>query len=511
MPADYGSNREPQPSRSTFNVSENHKTTFDASALVPIYWDFLYPGEVRRGSTKAFVRISNPLDFPLMDNLYITVHVFTVALRNLWDNFRKFFGERENPGDSIDYTLPIFAVGVTALNGDSLPQRLSDHLGLPHVAGFTPEDAHCLAHRAYYSIYNYWYRDSSIDDSLPLDTDDGPDTLSSDYALQFRRKRFDYFTGALPQPQRGDSVMIGGEVASDVGIAGFPGINNAASGSDDFRRIDVGSTHADISSTASTRADAMYPNTTINELRNAVAIQQFLERDNRAGQLFGDLITAHYGANFMDAKYAPSFVAGDRSAMMFQALPNVSAESGPTGSEQALGELGAIGTGMFNGANFTYRCTEPEILMIIMSVDADLTYHQGLNRKFSYRTRYDFMYPEFQGIGDQALLKKELYWSGASTDEEVFGYVPRYEECRTGINRLSREFRSDYATPLDTWHVAEDFASQPALNSTFLQSTPPVNRVVKSSSVDNFIADIRCEQISTKALSLRGIPGLGRL
>lgn len=509
MPYSYADSSEPVPSRSTFNVSENHKTTFDASALVPIYWDFLYPGEVRRGRTKMFVRLSNPLDFPLMDNLYITVHWFSVAIRNIWDNYRKFFGERENPGDSIDYTLPIFATGVTALNGDSLPQRLSDHLGLPHVAGFTPEDAHCLAHRAYYSIWNYWYRDSSIDDSLTLATDDGPDTLATDYALQFRRKRFDYFTGLLPQPQRGESVTIGGEVAIDQGGAGIIGVRSTTI--DEIRRIDTAATHADVSGTNALEAELLYPNTTINELRNAVAIQQFLERDNRAGQLFGDLIRAHYGANFLDAKYAPSFIAGGREPMMFQALPNVSAESGPTGSEQALGELGAIGTGVFDGANFTYRCTEPEILMGIVSIDADLTYHQGLNRKFSYRTRYDFMYPEFQGIGDQAVLKKELYWSGGATDEDVLGYGPRYEECRVGINRLSREFRPDYATPLDTWHLAEDFASQPSLNSTFLQSTPPVNRVVKVSSVDNFIADIRCEQYSTKALSLRGVPGLGRL
>jgi hypothetical protein len=504
----YATNREPQPGRSTFNVSESHKTTFNASFLIPFYWDFIYPGEVRRATTRLFVRISNPLEFPLMDNLYVTVHWFDVPFRILWTNFRKFFGERENPGDSIDYTLPTYTGAALNMQGDSTIQRLLDHFGIPHVASFNGPDATCMLSRAYASIYNYWYRDSSIQDSLTLNTGDGPDSIN-DVALQQRGKRFDYFTNLTPEPQRGDSVTIGGEISTDVVTGQDVAVystNNSA-----WRHLDADDALVDLSGTSGTQSEALYPNTTINELRNAVALQQFLERDNRAGQRFGDLIRAHYGTEFLDTKYAPGYVAGGRAPLVITPVMNSAADSGATGSEQALGELGAIGAGTFEGARFTYRATEPSILMGIVSVDADLTYHQGLNKKLQYSTRYDFIWPEFQGIGDQTVLTNEIYYQNNASDDVVFGYQPRYEEGRIGINRLSREFRPDYSASLDTWHVAQDFVGTPTLNDTFIKASVPMGRVVQTSTVDHFLADIHTEMYSTKALSLNGVPGLARL
>lgn len=500
----YGGSNEPQPRRSTFNVSAQKKTTWDESELVPIYWDFLYPGEVRRGTTRAFIRLSNPLDFPLMDNAYITIHVFSCAIRNVWDNFRKFFGERQSPADSIDYTLPKYGTGNVALNGNSDGQKLADHLGLPHVASFDQSDAHALPFRVYRKIWNYWYRDSSIQASIAESSDDGPDNGPTEHVIEFRGKRWDYFTNVTPNPQRGESVMIGGEVEYAYGQGDLPGVY--AVGESDYKRLDANAATVDISATSSNQANALYPNTTINELRNAVAIQQFLERDNRAGQLFGDLITAHYGVAFNDAKYAPVFIAGGSAPFVFSPIANAAQSVG-----EELGELGSIGLSTFEGASFTYRAEEPEIIMVIASVSADLTYHQGLDRKWSYNTRYDFVYPEFEGIGDQSLLKKELYYQNTSTDDEVFGYSPRYEEARVGINTLSGEFRPDNALSLDTWHLAQDFAAAPILNDAFIQSSPPFARVLKSATNSQFIGDFQCEQYSTKALSQRGIPGMARL
>ena len=508
MHDNYGDNREPQPRRSTFNVSEAHKTSWNSSNLIPFYWDYIYPGEVRRSTTRIFIRFSNPLDYPLMDNAYVTVHWFSIPIRILWDNFRKFFGERKNPSDSIDYTIPEYGTGNANLAGSSNFQRLADHMGLPHVTSFDQADASALPFRAYDSIYNYWYRDSSIQNTVGNEnTGDGPDLGVTEYTLRQRGKRFDYFTNVTPNPQRGESVTIGGEIATAASVGGNPGVYS--DGSSAFTLLDANLANVDISgSSTNAETNKLYPNTTINELRNAVAIQQFLERDNRAGQLFGDLITAHYGATFLDAKYAPSFIAGGRAPFVFSPIPN---QTQNTTSGDDIGDLGAIGMGTFEGASFTYRASEPEILMGIASCDADLTYHQGLNRKWSYRTRYDFVYPEFEGIGDQALLKKELYYQNSSVDDEVFGYSPRYEEARTGYNRLSREFRPDNATPLDTWHLAQDFTGAPALNSAFITSAPPFDRVVKNSTPDNFLADFHVEMYSTKALSARGIPGLARL
>lgn len=505
MQEGYAANREPTPRRSTFNVSENHKTTWDGSGLIPIYWDFLYPGEVRRGKVRAFIRLSNPLDYPLMDNAYITVHVFSTAIRNVWDNFRKFFGERESPGDSIDYTLPKYGTGNINLTGTGIGARLANYMGLPYVASFDSGDAHALPFRVYKRIWNYWYRDSSIQDWAPESTDDGPDNSHTEYSILYRGKQWDYFTNITPNPQRGESVTIGGEVefggaSGDIGV--YSDVGGGPRKLDDTGFVAItGSVAAD--------ANVLYPNTTINELRNAVAIHQFLERDNRAGQMFGDIITAHFGVSFQDSKYAPSFIAGGTAPFIFSPIPNQTQDTSATGGE--LGELGSIGMSTFEGADFTYRASEPEILMVIASVRADLNYQQGLNRKWSYNTRYDFVYPEFEGIGDQALLKKEIYYQNSSVDDEVLGYSPRYEEARIGINKITGEFQSDNALSLDVWHLAEDYVSAPSLNDSYIRSTPPFDRVMKSTTQDQFIGDFQCEMYSTKALSQRGVPGLARL
>ncbi|AXL15614.1 major capsid protein [Microviridae sp.] len=511
MNPNYAASSEPQPNRSTFNVSESHKHTWNVSNIIPVYWDILYPGEVRRGKTRLFIRMSNPLQYPLMDNAYVTIHVFSVAMRNLWDNFRKFWGERENPADSIDYTIPVCSGTITSETWGA-SQRLFDHLGVPYLTGSNGTNAAelmALVPRAYVSIYNHWYRDPSIQQSQTLPKGDGPDDYTQ-YQLKQRGKRWDYFTNVLPAPQRGDSISIGGEVATDAPTGGNIGVWSATNSS--YRTMDTDATLLNLSSTGSgAQGNVMYPNTTINELRNAVAIQQFLERDNRAGQQFGDLIKAHYGATFTDAKYMPVFIAGGRAPFIFSTIANSAADSGTT--PNALGELGAIGTSVFEGASFTYRAEEPEILMICCTVDADLTYQNGLNRKWSYRTRYDFMHPEFEGIGDQALLNKELYYTGTldGFKDQVFGYTPRYEECRTGVNRLHGEFLSNYPQPLDSWHLAQDFTSRPALNSGYIISAPPFDRVMVNADVDNILADFHFEQIRTIPLSVRGIPGLTRL
>ncbi len=494
--------------RSTFNLSESHKTTFNANHLIPFYWDFVYPGEVRKSTTNLFVRMSNPLEFPLMDNLYVSVHWFDVSLRILWDNFRRFYGERDpDPDSSIDYTIPVLGTGNADLTTGSAYGMLCDYLGLPHVASFDQADASALPFRAYNQIYNYWYRDQQIQDSINQSTDDGPDAGITDYALKLRGKRFDYFTNTLPSPQRGDSIQVPGSVTTDATTSSDLTVWSTANTA--WREMDSNAAVVDLSVSAGGEADQLYANTTINQLRNAVAIQQFVEKDNRNGTRFGEQIWSHWGTEFQDARYAPVYLAGGRSAINI--TPILNAAKPNTADTSNLGELGAIGAGAFSGASFTYAATEPSILMGIMSVDGDMTYHQGMKRQFSYRTRYDFMYPEFQGIGDQALLQKELYYTNTSADEDVFGYSPRYEECRIGINKLSGEFRPDNALSLDTWHVAQDWVGPPSLSPAWIESGVPMGRVLQSTINNHFICDMYTKMSSTKQLSMTGIPGLTRL
>ncbi len=497
-------------SRSTFNLSEAHKTTFNANHLIPFYWDYVYPGEVRKSTTNLFVRMSNPLEFPLMDNLYVSVHWFDVSLRILWDNFRRFYGERDpNPDSSIDYTIPVLASSNADLTTGSLFGQLCDYLGLPHVASFAQSDASALPFRAYNQIYNYWYRDQQIQNSINQSTDDGPDAGSTDYALKLRGKRFDYFTNTLPSPQRGESMLIGGEVETDASFGTVITLAATTAGTD-WYGLDTAGAQATLDlAPVGNESRKLYPNTTINELRNAVSLQQFFEKDNRHGTRFGEQIWSHWGTEFQDARYAPVYLAGGRSAINI--TPILNAAKPNTADTSNLGELGAIGAGAFSGASFTYAATEPSILMGILSVDGDMTYHQGLKRQFSYRTRYDFMYPEFQGIGDQALLQKELYYTNTAADEDVFGYSPRYEECRIGINKLSGEFRPDNALSLDTWHVAQDWVGAPSLSPAWIESGVPMGRVLQSTINNHFICDIFTKMSSIKQLSMTGIPGLTRL
>jgi hypothetical protein len=513
MQPDYGITSPQSFQRSTFNLSHSHKTTCNASNLVPIYWDWLLPGEVRKGGLEGYVRMSNPLDFPMMDNVYLTAHWFAVQIRNIWDNGRKFFGERENPGDSISYTLPVLGSGNVDLTlTTTTAYELADFLGLPHVSSFDQADATSLPFRAYNSIFNWHYRDSSIDDEVYTQTDDGPETSwTTNYVLQNRRKRFDYFTNQLPAPQRGESQTIGGEIAADLTAGANPTIENSGG---NFVHLDANAALLDLSSTAGTQAEALYPNTTINELRNAVAIQRLLEADNRYGQRYPDVLYSQYGAVFNDNKHAPVYLGGGRAPLNITPITSQAgalSTATPESTDTYVGDLNAIGSGNFSGANFSFYADEPMLIMCIISFDADLTYHQGLDRKWSYRTRYDFPLPYLQGIGDQATLNKELYYQNTSADDDVFGYAPRYEEARIGINRLSREMRPDNATPLDTWHVAQDFVGLPTLNTTFLTASVPMGRVMKSSTPDHFICDFYIRQHATKPLSRRGVPGLARL
>ncbi len=496
-------------SRSTFNLNETNKTTFNANSLIPIYWDYLYPGEVRKSTTRMFIRMSNPLEFPLMDNIYVTVHWFDVSLRILWDNFRKFYGEQDNPDDSIDFTIPTVGTGNDDLTDGSAWADLCDYLGLPHTASFDMLDASALPFRAYNQIYNYWYRDQQLQNSINMSTDDGPDAGATDYGVKQRGKRFDYFTNQLPAPQRGDAISFGGDVETTATAGQTIGV--WSSGSSDHWLMDTDGATLDISASGGTGAETrrMTVDTTINELRNSIAIQQFVEKDNRAGTRFGEMILSHWGTEFQDARYAPVYLAGGRAPIQITPVMN---QSNATATEAMdLGDLGAIGSGSMQGASFTYACQEPSILMGIMSVTADQTYHQGLKRQWSYRTRYDFMWPEFEGIGDQATLNKEIYYQNSAADDLVFGFAPRYEECRIGINRLSGEMRPDNALSLDVWHVAQDFVSLPLLNAAYIESSVPMGRVLQSTVNDHFIADIYIQMSATRQLSLTGIPGLSRL
>ena len=495
--------------RSSFDLSRRHLTSHHGGWLVPIFWGWLFPGDVIKGRYQAFLRASSSLEFPLFDNLKLTIHTYFCPIRILWDNARKFFGEQDDPGDSIDYTLP--TLGMSNSHDTSLASlgnHLKRYLGVPvqtaAQGGVDLEDIGAIPFRAYNKIFNWHYRDQNQQNSVDEQSDDGPDDATGmKYQIMFRGKRHDRFTSLLAAPQKGDAVPVSMDVRVNVAAGGNIGLYSEQTTDD--RRIDTGAAQADVSAASvASQNEVMHTELLINDLRNAAAIQQFLERDNRYGTRYDEVILAHYGVEFNDIRIAPVFLGGGSGYISTSAIPN---QSG-TGT---LGDLAAIATGVLDGAGFTYAVDEPGIYMTIANVSADLSYSQGLERKHLYRTRYEMFFPEFTAIGDQSVTMKELYYQNDANDETVMGYEPRYEELRTEVNRVSGEFDPNDLATLEVMHLSEDLGSQPVLGDTWIKDSTPYNRMLRVTTQHHFLADYKAQIRVARALPVNGVPGMGRI
>ena len=502
--------------RSSFNRSHGYKTTFDAGYLVPIYLDEALPGDVFRLNLTAFARMATPL-FPLMDNYFMDFFFFSIPNRLLWDNWKKFCGEQVNPGDSIDYTIPVLAGGTPAA-GD-----LADYFGCPLGIGLANISISALGFRAYNFTWNEWFRDQNLQNSVTFDTDDGPDTYTN-YTLLRRGKRHDYFTSCLPWPQKGDAVSMPlGTEAPVTGIGVLDGVPNEASATVRETGASASTTYANAWNAAvasnirieeDNRAGATndYPGVyadlsnataaTINQLRQSFQIQRLLERDARGGTRYAELILSHFGIQFQDVRYRPEYLGGGSVPVNISAIAN---QSGTTGD---LGDLAAIGTVAGTNIGFTKAFDEHCTILGLVSVRADLTYQQGLERQFSRSTRYDYYWPALAHIGEQTVLNKEIYADGSANDDLVFGYQERYAEYRYKPSRITGLFRSSAVGTLEAWHSSIDFASLPTLGDTFIQDNPPLDRNIATPTEPHFIFDSYFDLRCARRMPLYGIPGL---
>ena len=510
--------------RSSFNRSHGHKTTFDADYLVPILVDDILPGDTFNVNCHFFARLATPL-FPIMDNMYLETFFFFVPYRLVWDNWEKFHGAQDDPGDSIDFTVPVFS-NTTAVTLASL----EDYMGLPVGPTNVKNESSVLPFRAYNLIYNEWFRDQNLQDSLVVDTDDGPDSQSN-YSLVKRGKRHDYFTSCLPWPQKGDAVDLPlGTIATVSPLS----TEHTTTGGSTLKMRDVSgalpatdfvavsNTDGDVFAAAGTPGASsgdLYPTNlyadltnataaTINDLRLAFQTQRLLERDARSGTRYNEMILAHFGVTVPDFRVQrPEFLGGGTSTINITPVAQTTYQGTPT-DEDAKGALAGFGT-VSGRHGFTKSFVEHGILIGLANVRGDITYSQGLERYWSKSTRYDFYYPVLAQIGEQTVLNKEIWFNDDANDDLVFGYQERYAEYRYKPSRLSSLMRPDAAGTLAAWHLSEDFASLPTLGDTFIQSNTgtPLDRAIAVSSEPQFIADFFFDMKCARPMPLYGVPG----
>lgn len=517
--------------RSRFTNAWTRKSTFDAGYLIPILVDEILPGDHMKYRVTAYVRMATPL-FPIFDNQRIDTFFFFVPNRLVWTNWPKFMGEQANPADSIAYTVPIMPSGA----GGYATGTLQDHMGLPtNMAGFAigSYDHNNLPLRAYNLIYNQWFRDQNVINSAVVDLDDGPDA-PGDYVLRRRAKSHDYFTSALPWPQKFTAPTISlGPLAPIVGFGSYDttglagpvnSFETAQAGSVAYgaykNTVDAGAAGAPTANllvrmTGSTGDDRpmIYANLaaaagiTINTLRQAWLVQTLLERDARGGTRYVELILSHFGVRNPDFRLQRAeYIGGGQTPLQITPIAQTAPSAGVT-----VGALGATGTAA-GQHTASYAATEHGYIIGIINVKSEISYQQGLHKMYSRSTRFDFYFPATAGLGEQAILRKELYMIGNSAfDDLVFGYQERWHEYRTRQSEVVGTFKSTQAGTYDAWHLSQLFSAAPTLSQTFLEDTPPMTRVLAGGAAVNgeqYLADIMYERVATRPLPMFGTPAI---
>lgn len=520
MTADFSRVPDIQIERSKFKRNHTLKTTFDAGYLVPIFLDEVMPGDTHTVSMDLFGRLATPIK-PVMDNIFLDTLFFFCPMRLLWEHTENFFGERRpNPDSSINYTIP--TVAMPASTG-GIVGSIWDYFGLP--VGVPDLPINSLPLRMYNAVYNSWFRDENLIDSVPQRVTDTGD-VPADFVLLKSGKRYDYFTSCLTEPQKGDDITLPlGTTAPVSRVANAAVWTMYNAGAQTRPALDQGVSYnapgGEILTNTTSEQVSLDPGSglvadlslatasTINALREAVQLQALLEKDARGGTRYIEQNWVQFGVKSSDARLQrPEFLGGGTSPINIHPVTQTTPTASPT-LVSAQGNLAGFGTFSARGHGFSRSFEEHGYIIGLVRARADLTYQQGLDRLWSRSTRYDFPYPVLAHIGEQAVLSKEIYCDGSGDDNDVFGYQEMYAEYRYKRSMITGQFRSAAATPLDYWHLSQDFATRPVLDETFINENPPIDRVIAVTAEPHFMLDSFTRMTSARPLPVYGIPQLG--
>ena len=506
--------------RSVFNRPSTHKFTFDHGKLYPWFVDEVIPGDSHKLDIAAFTRLATPL-FPIMDNIRLDFYGFFCPSRILWNNFEKQQGAQDDPGDSIDYNTP--QVDVSTHTTESI----TDYFGIPVGPSAKSNSVlvNALPYRMYNEVYNTWFRDQNLVNSLTVEKGDGPDTIGN-YSIQKVAKLHDYFTSAMTSPQKGNAIDLPlGTTAPIYGIAQDTQVFNTTDTTP--RDLELTTSELKASGTPSANANLRWSTdsneiglvadltnataATINSLREAFALQRLLERDMTGGSRYVEILKSRFGVTSPDFRLQrPEFLFHHRINLNTTPIAQQS-EAGTT----PQGHLAGIGVAGGNDFGFSQSFVEHGYIMLFVCARADLTYQEGIERMWGKRTRYDMYTPELANIGEQEIYNYELFYTDESSgltgtnNAGTFGYTPRYEEYRFKQSKIMGQFRSSAITTFDPWHLSQEFSSLPSLNQTFIEENAPMNRIKATSTDPDYIIDTFVQLKSARPMPLFGVPGMG--
>lgn len=527
--------------RTKFDRSHVYKTTFDSGKLIPVFVDEVLPGDTTRMSVNYFARLATPIK-PIMDNIYLDWFFFFVPNRLVWEHWQNFCFEQEDPDDSTDYVIP--TVTATGNSGNAYIGSLWDYFGLPVNTSGNLSGISALPFRGVYLIYNEWFRDENLQKSVKIQKGDVNEVLNSTrsseqpswvftsgtnivpgFACPPRGKRHDYFTSALPWTQKGPGVQVpltGNAFVYDAQGTSIPNMPSTVKEVNVAGRLMTRETDGNwphevyeydnsneylVSLNRFSYADLeSISGATINSLRTAFQMQKFYERLARGGSRYTEVLRSFFGVVSPDARLQrPEFLGS------FTKMVNVNpiAQTSATDSTSPQGNLSAYGVTAAKFHGFTKSFVEHGYIFGFVCARADLTYQQGINKMWLRSTVYDFYWPTFAHLGEQAIELREIYAQGSEADTTVFGYQERYAEYRYKPSQITGKFRSSVVNgSLDMWHLSQFFNNAPTLNEEFIIENPPINRIIAVTDEPEFLLDIGFRYTTVRPMPMFGTPGL---